>query len=313
MKIKKIIECIIGQDNYIKTCLLIKRYSFFPLKKSDSNIVVAASNGSGLADRLRGMISVYAYAKVTHKRFFIEHETPFKLSDYLEPNVYNWRDEQSEITHNIFYAMPIVFTDHATGDFLFEKKHKKQEHIYTNVNILNVLNNKYKTSFTYHDLYQELFKPSERLKQASMKYIDKINEGYISVSFRFLQLMGDFKDGIGEVLPPKEQMVLLEKCKSFLISLKNKHTDIKNILVTSDSQKLIEYISDIDFVFTIEGKIGHIQFIHSDDVILKTFLDFYMISQAKKVYMAYSGQMYKSKFSQSAAETTGVPFESINF
>lgn len=313
MKVKKIIEGILGQDNYITICLLVKRYNIFPLNKGGNNIVVAASNGSGLADRLRGMISVYAYAKVTNKKFFIEHENPFKLYDYLEPNCYNWRDEKSEITHNIFYAKPIVFTDHATPNFLFEKKIKKQEHIYTNVNILNLLNKKFKTSFTYHDLYQELFKPSERLKQAYMKYIDKINDGYISVSFRFLQLMGDFKDGIGEVLPHKEQMELLEKCKCFLISLKNNHADIKNILVTSDSQRLIDYISDIDFVFTIDGKIGHIQYNHSDDVILKTFLDFYMISQAKKVYMAYSGQMYKSKFSQSAAETTGVPFESVNF
>ena len=84
-------------------------------------------------------------------------------------------------------------------------------------------------------------------------------------------------------------------------------------MVTSDSQKFIESVQDIDFVFTIQGSIGHIGFSSGESIALKTCEDFYMISQARKVYMAYSEDMYRSCFARDAAKTTDVCYEELFF
>lgn len=309
------VEKFLGQDRYIRTCLIIKKYNFNISSKVEKNILVSSSNFSGLADRLRGMISVYALSKATGKRFFIEHDEPFRLSDYYTSNEYDWIDHEGQISHSLFYTSPLVMTDNSSIDLLnkVEVGSKHQYHIYTNINLIPFVNEKYKKQYTYHKLFKELFKPSEKLRNACAKYDKQLSAGFFSISFRFLQLMGDFKDGIGDTLDEQQQIELLKKCRDFVCKLHKQHEDIPYVLVTSDSQKFIDYIADIEWVFVIEGKIGHINFVKNDNVYLKTFMDFYMISQAKFAYMAYTGNMYRSKFSASAAMTTGIQFKEIEF
>ena len=81
-------------------------------------------------------------------------------------------------------------------------------------------------------------------------------------------------------------------------------------LVTSDSFTFLEHIKNIDErIYTIEGKISHIDFENSNkEEILKMFVDQNMIMGAKKVFLFKTEDMYKSGFSKLAARLGGKKF-----
>lgn len=267
----------------------------------------------GFADRLRGMITTYAYAKATGLPFRIDHRLPFQLEEFLVPNQIDWRTKPEELSYNLLHANPIVMLDYTKGERLLKLSKNRQHHYYSNINAIALINKHYGTHFTYSQLYDELFKPSELLSDAMQPYEKYIQEGYISISFRFLQLMGDLVDVCGKTLSEEEQQKLTTKCIEFVENMHAQHSDIKHILVTTDSIKFLNAVNQLPYVFIIPGRIGQIAFRSDSEINLKMFLDFSLISKAKKAYMAYTGDMYKSHFAQSAAETTGIPFESIGF
>lgn len=83
-------------------------------------------------------------------------------------------------------------------------------------------------------------------------------------------------------------------------------------MVTSDSQKFIDSVSNIPYVYIIPGEIGHIGHM-GGDIFMKTYLDFYMIADAKKVYLGVGNKMYKSNFSYFVAQTRERAIELIEF
>ena len=66
-------------------------------------------------------------------------------------------------------------------------------------------------------------------------------------------------------------------------------------------------------VYIIPGKVGHIDYDNGDDVNMKTFLDFFLISKAEKVYLARSGKMYHSAFAKTASLVNNRPFEMYEY
>lgn len=65
----------------------------------------------------------------------------------------------------------------------------------------------------YIQLFQELFKPAPRLEQAISQCLQEIGGKYITVSFRFIGILGDFKDhaGFGEELTVEEKDIISKK------------------------------------------------------------------------------------------------------
>lgn len=317
--IKKFIKKIIPNNQLWEFGIIRKYPYYFSLKNKEqvNPIAIFSMDGkmfsNGFADRLRGMISIYAYAKCNNIEFRIDHHIPFKLEDYFVPNHYDWRLKKDEKNYNLYNSLPIVLLDYTKGKRLLYLNKRKQYHFFSNINCIEYLNKHYHKNYKYAELFAELFKPSPLLQKEIDLYINELGKNYISVSFRFMQLMGDFKDIKGETLNIENQTKLINKCRELLKSLHLKHSGISKILVTSDSTKFIESIKDIDFVYTIPGKIGHIG--HTDDqsTYLKTMLDFCIISKAQKIYMAYTDKMYKSNFAKYASYITNAPFEAISF
>lgn len=320
-KIKKyfyrFLKGILGDDLLNEFRFIKKLYhlSFFEAKPS--KMLIYSMDGeyfsNGFADRLRGIISSYAYAKANSIPFKINHKIPFKLEQFFQPNMIDWRISDNELNHNILFANPVIMMDYSSGKRLFLMLKNRQHHIYSNINAIALINQHYNKSYQYSDLFQELFKPSDILSNEVKKFKSFLNEGYISISFRFMQLMGDFKDVRGCILSETEQNILINKCISLINQLHQNHLDIPYILVTTDSIKFLEEARKLNYVFTIPGKIGHIGYNSDKDVQMKTMLDFYMISQAKKAYLGCSGNMYMSNFAKSAALTTNIPYEEIIF
>ncbi len=286
----------------------------------------------GLADRLRGIISAYDCIKELNDMgknidFSINFTKPFQLTDYLVPNKYDWSIAPSDISYNSTQveSMHISATEYIKsilGRIRFDAKHLRkylkkhiseskfnQIHLHSNIEALS--------NVDYSKLFNELFKPSNMLQETLNAHCQalSIGGGYISASFRFMDLLGDFNEGSGLTLKPDEQEVLMSECTKQLEILHTKHPN-KRILVTSDSGSFLKYAATkLPYVYIVEGDITHVG--HSSDssfeLHLKTFVDLLMIARAEKVYLLRTGEMYKSGFSKSASRIYNTEFEYIEF
>ena len=110
--------------------------------------------------------------------------------------------------------------------------------------------------------------------------------------------------------------ILIEKCLDSIRKLKATHEN-KALLVTSDSVSFLKKASQIEGVHIIPGTLIHMdgnKDKNSDsnyEVYLKSFLDFYVLSEAKKIYRIGTSYMYPSEFPVYAAKIHNIPFVSI--
>lgn len=315
------IRKFVFSDNFNKEFELIRRSYRLCIRRHKTSACVISCldsnfDSTGFADRLRGMISCFAYSKAIGAPFRIEHSSPFMLSDYLTPNHYNWLLGENEKSYNLFYANPVVIMQRRVGQRsrrLFHLSKKRQHHIYTNTDYVKEINLRYKTEYLFPCLFQELFRPSLLLESILKTHRDCLRSlgGYVSVSFRFVQLMGDFIDVRGETLSKEEQLDLLSRSIKVIRQLYCKEQ--KTVLVTSDSSSFISEVSKISYVYVIPGRIGHIGFSAENEITEKMFMDFILISEADHVYMARSGKMYRSNFARTAAMTRNVLYDEITY
>lgn len=290
---------------------------------TDDISVVFTCNGwiwhGGLADRLKGIVTVYDWCRRNGRSFKINFSVPFNLQDYLIPDKTDWLPK--DIVYNEKYSTPKVclmeprtcnkkeIADHQNE--LFESwmdanlsDTTMQLHIYTNMVRHNV---------DFGTRFHELFKPCKRLQQEIDYHVSQIGGKYISISFRFTTLLGDFEDCTGKPLPMEEREVLIEKCLKAVAEIRKNAPAYDKVLVTADSPTFTERVKHLPDVYVIPGKVGHIDYQHNDDVNMKTFLDFFMISKAEKVYLARTGKMYNSAFAKTASMVNDRPFEVFEF
>lgn len=133
---------------------------------------------------------------------------------------------------------------------------------------------------------------------------------------RFQQLLGDFKEGNFEILSNSKQELLIDKCKNKIIELySNGFFNTKMILVTSDSTRFLQVIEKLSFVYTIPGKMEHMDYTQNFDIDVnaKSFIDLYLLSEAKCITLLQTEKMYKSGFPKFAAELGGKPYKEIIF
>ncbi len=266
----------------------------------------------GLADRLRGLLSVYYLCKKFHRPFYINWVFPFHLSDYLVPNEINWLIPEGDISYNKKTSRLCV-VDYTNGfygeSFLDQYILKKvicseecQKHIYSNAHL---------GERHYHDLFKHLFKPSSILDEKLKQITDEIGSEYYSFSFRFLSLLGDFADTVSfKNISEREQIQLMENCKSELSKMIKKVPLNYKILIASDSKRFLDYIKDLSpRIYIAPGDISHVDKGNgSNDSHLKTFVDFFLLMNAQTIHLMKTGMMYNSGFPQLASILGGKPY-----
>ena len=299
-----------------------------PNERTCSNEVVMIHNGwvysNGWADRLRGIVSTYLLCKELGREFRILFTHPFPLELFLLPNTYDWRIDEKDISFSIQQSRPIILEicgqsrwktkkQKARLKHHLKKSKRKQAHVYTNA------------LFAYHEdfkgAFHELFKPSERLQSAIDRELANLGNDYVSVSARFMGVLGDFVDTVGvEVLPKDQQEQLLQACITTLEKIHRQHPD-SPLLVNSDSTTFLDRASQLPYVYTIPGHILHLdvteaamdeeQLYHTYE---KTFLDFFMIAHATEIYRL-QGQWMRSEtgFPYAASLVYGRPFHEAGF
>lgn len=293
------------------------------IKQSPSKRAVCIFDGKtrngGLADRLRGIVSVYQICKEQNLEFKIVFTSPFNLSDFLEPNIIDWRITGQELNYNTTIT-DLCYIETLNGSDYEAKKQKewfrkefkkKHEEFHVRTNALFSYEGDYPT------LFNELFKPSPKLHNSIEKQKKILGAGYISTSFRFMNLLNDFNETfeLHSKITKEEQSELIAKNIEQLQLLHNKYPD-KRILVNSDSTTFLKTAAEFDYVYVIPGTITHIDGKNSGDEYEryeKTFLDFFMIANAERIFLLRTGQMYDSGYPFAASKIYNKPFEKIEY
>ena len=233
----------------------IKAY-LWPLPRFHREIVVMVDGvhtHGGLGDRLKFILSVYSYCKENRIPFKIYWTYPFKLERILLPNHYDWRIKESELSFSHYDSREICLWDKksdAQGNNYSEQnislldkeigKERKQFHLYGNID----------ETQDYHQVYHELFKPSQYLSDRIDLYKQQLTKPYEAVTLRFQQLLGDFEEGDFPILPDSEKQNLIRVCKNKIAELHdNGYFTTEKILVTSDSPSFLEEIECIENKF----------------------------------------------------------------
>lgn len=283
----------------------------------------------GLADRLRAITSIYAECKRQGLPFRIVFE-PLHLQDYLQPNAYDWCIEEQDIIWDTkrCYPCTILTYHHNLGNPLqrfvqrtllrcFMRKQAEQIHVYSNMATEEA---------HYGELFKELFVPTRELQEQIDFHLRRIGGAgsYVSITFRFRQLLGDFKEG-GDTLDAEERTGYIQRCIACVERMHRQIPD-KRILVTSDSTTFLAALhayvygehADMEatdgWLYLIPGKVVHIGFTFDANrkTYMKSFVDYYMLSYAATVYLVRDKRMYNSGFPHRAALLNGADYQEIN-
>ena len=292
-----------------------------PRAKNERKMVVYMIDGrtkhGGLADRLRGIISTYDVCKQLGYDFRIYFVHPFRLDDYLVPATFDWRVSEEELCYNPQDSSVVYCGSNGTHvELPFQRLYLKQRmqaatkqaHVYTNAHLLQ-------KGSHFSELFHELFCPSTALQEALDSHSELYKGGFVSMTLRFQQLLGDFKEDNYMVLSSEEQTVLIEKCIGKINEL-HEQMPHKKVLVTADSSRFLEEASRrLSYIYVVHGKVAHMDWSENIpfEVNLKSFVDLIMISRAERAYLLQTGMMYNSGFPRRAAQVGNVPFKHIRF
>src|SRR5690606_25788958 len=222
---------------------------------------------------------------------------PIHLSDFLEPNHYDWLpkpEELDETTRNVRFKL--LRKQPSIKRLLRVLPLKRQIRVYANFDYLEEINRVYGSDYQWGTLFNELFKITEPLQANLQFHLQKIGGPYIACVFRFQALLGDFKEYHFQPLPEAEQRQLIDKNKEALRKL-TEESDLP-VLVTSDSSTFLTEVQPLTNVYIIPGKVVHIDNVADEkkEVYMKSFVDFFMLSRAQKVYSIGTSIMYRSDF-----------------
>lgn len=272
----------------------------------------------GLTDRLRGIASVFSYCEEKGIPFFLHFTHPFRLEKYLRPNEVDWRISESDICYDACRAkvcllnnteIPGIYHRLCLERWVGDSKRwtgrdGRQLHIYTNSD---------SGDKDFRRCFHRLFKPGVQLQEAIDYHKGRIGGRYISISYRFTTLLGDFKDTVNTPLSAGEQKTLIAKCLEAVSAIASSAPSHDRILVTADSEKFLREVARLPRVYVIPGSVGHFDHGSDEETEMKTFIDYLMIAGAEAVYLARSGKMYRSGFAGHAAMIGGKPFREFVF
>ncbi len=293
-----------------------------PIVANEKKRVVLIYNehkqSGGLADRLRGIVSVYKTCKEQGIEFKIHFTHPFNMNKYLAPNLVDWSIKEEELNYNTSVTdicnIPTILGNKfelTQQEEWFRKEFRKdyrEFHVTTNA--------AYCYKYDFHTLFNELFKPTEYSESLLAPHKRALKSGYISTSFRFLDLLGDFNEVFDRNInlnnDEKERII-----KESLLPLELLHKLHPNriILVNSDSRNFLQAAGKLGYTYVIPGEISHIdnkKSTGSDNAHDKTFTDYLMIANAGSIYMFKTNKMmFTSGFPKQASLINRRPYHKV--
>jgi hypothetical protein len=272
----------------------------------------------GLVDKIKGIVSGYYLAKIANIDFYIYFSNPQNpLISIINNSIVNVITDKSQLSFSKKYSTPILWYNYMPRSYrniLRRLKSKNQIHFYCNVNILPVFITE---STTFIDKWSNLFHQIFKIDSFYISKSNFIDNKYIGVHFRFMDLFGDFTDLNFSNYTEEYRSLCLEWCINTLQNLVNKYKDYK-FLIVSDSKYFLDYCNKISFIsvnkdrFIIENRqIGHIYIDQRIEIFEKAVSDFISLSLCNKIFQVRYGKMHNSDFSRYASYVKKVDFELI--
>lgn len=270
----------------------------------------------GPTDRLLGIITAYAECKKRDIPYHIYWRYPFRLEDYLAPNKVNWSIRDEDVSYNSEIAYPVdIPLGFGPQKKLINKIRFKtilehpapQVHLYTNEQM---------HSDEARQLFHELFRPSDMLKEAVNVHLAQLGERYWTYTFRFLGLLGDFVESDKTKLDDAEAEAFIQKNLDKMEEMLRDVPRGRRVLVTSDSSRFLTRVQKLDSrIYVVPGEVQNIDMVAKTNrnAWLKTFVDQQLIMHAEKVFLLRTGRMYSSGFPKFAAKMCGAEFKEVVF
>ena len=262
----------------------------------------------GFFDRLKGMCSLYALSKVQGVPFKINFTEPFSLTDYLQPNHYDWRCDEP-VEYKFPATRPLVANPAACARLFVPPK--RERHIYLGYDLLPKIAEDYGESYSFGALYRELFRPSDWLEAEVGKHLSDLGH-YLSVHIRAVNRLGDAteKSPAFPRLPEAEAGRVMARIASVLGELL-RDAGGRRVLVSTDSNILSAYLCEnLPDIYFVRGEIRHIGNAGSlsDAAVKKMFVDYHLLAAADECYSLVGSGLYHSEFPLYAAQIGGIPF-----
>jgi hypothetical protein len=267
----------------------------------------------GLLDRIKGIVSFYEVAKILDYDFYIYFNSPFQLNDFLEPNTVSWKIEDHEMNFSVFDTKIIYRMNDFDLNPIDEIKNSKAQNylVYANVDYLAALyihNSQQDNEILWRSNFNELFCKSSLLVN---ELVSLPSDKRLVFHLRFTSLMGDFRDTTQKILNIEERGLLIDK---IIEKIKERvvHHPNEAIYILSDSRFFLAYIKKYTKYTVLAGDPEHLDFV-SDSAIshqshLKTFSDFFFMSESNYIVAVRMDAMYTSSFSRYAAILGNKPF-----
>ena len=254
----------------------------------------------GLADRLKAIVGTYYIAQQNGFDFKIIFKHPFHLEDYLGSTHYAELDELSYSLKN-----SRILAYNGGGKVPKLDKSIRQYHVYNYIGYDILETNKigdYK--MLWGELYRQLFQPTELLQKA-LDSISLTPNSYVAVHLRFVNALEQFEENQFNFLSQDQKEELIKKCLKGITDIQRQYSN-KKIVVFSDSSIFLTRVrEELPHCVVLDGEIGHISFSSTDDVVLKTFVDFYEMGRAALVIRVMTAEIYPTVFSYYAALSGG--------
>lgn len=249
----------------------------------------------GFVDILKAIIGCYYIAKINGYKFRIHFDTPFQLSKFLSPvsEANDWMLSASETTGiNKLNISTGLINYYGIGKIPRLTKARYQVRNFIGWNILQ-RNNMMDWEKKWHELYHELFQPSDYLRKKLSEFEFKEN-GYIAIHIRFVNTLELAEPDFPQVpLNEDEKENLIYNCIAKIKELES--TESCKAVVFSDSNYFLSKCHDMN-IFVLEGNVGHVTYNQNAEIILKMFTDLNMIARAKKVFSLRNDNLYASAF-----------------
>ncbi len=257
----------------------------------------------GLADRFKAIIGSYYIAKQNGFNFKVLFSHPFVLSKYLDNASHEWVASGDELSYSLCNTRIIAYNGGGRVPKLC--KSVKQYHIYCYIGY-DILETNQIGNYTqlWGELFRELFSPTPYLQKTIANYSFLRENDFVAIHLRFVNALEQFEGNQFNFLSTVQKEELVLRCLKGIQNVMRQHPD-KKAVIFSDSTLFLNRVQKELPVTVLGGEIGHISFINSDAIVLKTFVDFYMISKASETVRILAPEMYNTVFSYYAALSGG--------
>lgn len=270
----------------------------------------------GLCDKLRGILTTYKFCKDHNLAFKIHWDFPFHLHNYLQPSKYDWQISSKQVLMNN-NSLPIVIESSRVPYFpsFIDRSILRRRILNTNYEQYHIFSNAPGRPKSFPALFDELFKMSPSLVKEVSHYKESLGDNYISISLRFMELLGDFQDqeGLSQPLSVEQQKSLMHRCYDKVIELLSLQPAGAKAFLATDSKTFLDFASKHPDIVIVPGAPSHSRYHASDDSVMKTFVDLMLIKGAQTKYLLRTDAMYDSGFPRFASWCSNQNFKLIEF